>query len=230
MNVVAEPVVAEPSVEKSKAVAMICSIFPNGEKSVTMQRSYRGFTVNICQEGEPFALTQIEPATAYADLGESKFNNVSKKWSRRQEYHYTAREVAADLCREQNSNVMGVQHSYLGFFICAGLEPTPQELAKETEKLKAFLFSLTKEATKQWSAKPVHDLVPNVARRAAKYLHLDFPWLLNSDRMDKCPACSTAIPEGAAVCPNCTAIIDEQKARQFFPERFAPKEPRATQK
>ena len=55
---------------------------------------------------------------------------------------------------------------------------------------------------------------------AAAELKLTRPWCNPSQAMDVCPACNASINPGVAVCGTCKAIVDEAKARKFFPERF----------
>ena len=57
--------------------------------------------------------------------------------------------------------------------------------------------------------------------QAATYLNVTRPWCEVSKAMDDCPACGEKVNQGSAICKHCDAVLDETKARQYFPKRFA---------
>lgn len=199
-TMVPERSVAEP-LHTVKSVAVICNIF--SRPLPVQHRSWRPFVVNYPKPTEKYALTVIDPATSYADIGDKK----------RQEFYHTARAVAADLCQEVNKNA-GVD-SFLGLFVCEGLTPTPEELANAHEKLNKFLLSQVEEADRIWQSAPRHDLIPGIAKVGAKYLSLNKPWVQSVEALVECPGCGTSIRPGFAVCGHCHAVLDRTKAEEL---------------
>jgi hypothetical protein len=57
-------------------------------------------------------------------------------------------------------------------------------------------------------------------RAALVEANLKRSWAAPAVAQEECPACGSAIKAGIARCPHCRAIIDEDKARKFFPELF----------
>jgi hypothetical protein len=45
-------------------------------------------------------------------------------------------------------------------------------------------------------------------------------WLNANPDLTNCPACGSAVMQNIAVCPHCSATLDEKMARKYFPERF----------
>lgn len=213
-NAVAEPIEI-PQAVPVRHVAMICNILP-GEGQM-MFRSWRNFVIGAPSAFGKYALTEIEPGVAHADIGDNK----------KQTFNWTARAVASDLCKEGNSNAG--ENSFLGLFVCAGLKPSDAELESAHEKLAKFFDTQIEQADRLWQNTPRHDLIPGIAKRAATIRHIDRPWLSNVGTMVECPACNGHIKAGVAICMHCQAVLDPEKAAKFFP-KAAPEPVKAKEK
>lgn len=62
--------------------------------------------------------------------------------------------------------------------------------------------------------------IGNTHRRAASYFELEFEWNQIYKSRVTCEGCGAKIPKNIAACPNCNAILNEEKARKLWPERF----------
>jgi hypothetical protein len=67
----------------------------------------------------------------------------------------------------------------------------------------------------------------NLSHAAADYFGISGSWHQTDIRLQKpaasqidCPNCGEKIMVGAAVCRHCQAVLDEEKARKLFPDRF----------
>lgn len=56
---------------------------------------------------------------------------------------------------------------------------------------------------------------------AAKRLGVTPPWTRKAVRLEECPACGESVKPGAAMCNHCDAVLDEEKARKYFPHKFS---------
>ncbi len=112
-----------------------------------------------------------------------------------------------------------------GVFISMSDKPKPQEIAAAEAKRKQFLERIVSDADrKHMSGKSPE--IDAKERQAAHELHLKKIWSEHPTAMDNCPACGSSVVPGVAVCPQCRAILNEEAARRFFPERFPKPEPK----
>lgn len=76
---------------------------------------------------------------------------------------------------------------------------------------------LVKMADDLWQLKPSYRQISRTMISAAKFLNLDRQWMKSAKPTDTvvCPACTSRVPTGAAVCLHCKAIIDPVKYAQF---------------
>jgi hypothetical protein len=170
------------------------------EQTWTLHRSYGAYRVRACASGEPYALTRVEPRTAYMDLGDKRTMQIP----------ISAAELAADLCREINSDAG--EESNLGVFVAKGEMPTNDELRKAREKLTAFYRRLVAGADREWERSHSYLFINDVERRAAQYLGLEKDWFYQARETVECPGCGERIKPGVAVCRSCGAILDRAKA------------------
>ena len=107
-----------------------------------------------------------------------------------------------------------------GVFITNNEVPTEKELQAAQAKRRQYLERLVADADAKFMRGKQGE-IDAPERAAAHELHLKKSWAEKPTAMDSCGACGSAVVPGVAVCPNCTAVLDEEKARKFFPERFA---------
>jgi hypothetical protein len=167
-------------------------------------RTYFGsLAVRSPEPGARFAVTPIRACKGVMDLGDK----------RTMEFAISAREIADDLARELNND--SGEGSFHGVFVCAGNEPTEDELADAQRRLDKFRRKLVAAADLEWERSHNPMFVTDLDRRAARELKLDKPWLYDPKPQAECPACAEKIKPGVAVCRSCGAILDRAKAAQF---------------
>lgn len=181
-------------------VVVLCNIT---DQSWLLHRTHGTFAVVGRLAEEPYALTGVSGRTGLMDLGDK----------RTLEFPITAREIAADLAREINSD--GGEGSNFGVFVCAGSAPTDAELKEAREKLEAFYRNLVAGADRQWERTHNVVLISDLERRAAKELHLEKEWCYEPQQRVDCPACGEKLKPGVAVCRVCGAVLDREKAAKF---------------
>ncbi len=110
-----------------------------------------------------------------------------------------------------------------GVFITNNKVPTDKEIAAAKEKRRQrnlLLIQLADNAHMQGRHQDI--LAPH--REAALEEKQKKAWAQTPTSLDNCPACGTSILPGIAVCPSCSAVLDMEKARKFFPGRFEPEQ------
>jgi hypothetical protein len=150
--------------------------------------------------GETYALTRVTARTAVMDYGDKRTMPLQ----------ITAREIAEDICREINSDAG--ERSFLGVFVCAGSEPTAEELREAREKLDEFYRSLVAAADREWERSHSFLFIHDLQRRAAANLGLEKEWFYRSRETAECPGCGERVKPGVAVCKSCGAVLDREKA------------------
>ena len=166
-------------------------------------RTYGNFIVQACPAGQAYALTEVTSRKGTMDLGDK----------RTFDFPITAREIAADIAREINSD--GGDASFFGVFVCAGERPTEAELAEARQKLEEFYKKLVFIADQEWERTHNYMFISDVQRRAARWLGLEKDWAYDPKPMADCPACGEKVKPGVAVCRACGAVLDREKAAQF---------------
>ena len=151
-------------------------------------------------DGEAYALTRVTSRTAVMDYGDKRTLPLQ----------ITAREIAEDICREINSDAG--ERSFLGVFVCAGLEPTAEELRAAREKLDEFYRALVAAADREWERSHSFLFIHDLQRQAAASLGLEKEWYYRSREMAECPGCGDRVKPGVAVCKSCGAVLDREKA------------------
>ena len=180
--------------------AVLCNIT---EQRWILHRTHGMFCVAGCGEGELFTLTPIGARNGSIDLGDK----------RSLEFPIPARDIAADLAREINSD--GGEASYFGVFVCEGSEPSEEELRAAHAQLDHFYRTLVASADRTWERTHNVILISDLERRAARALRLEKEWSYEpSERVD-CPACGEKLRPGVAVCRVCRAVLNREKAAQF---------------
>ncbi|MGB6431179.1 MAG: hypothetical protein WBF06_11370, partial [Candidatus Acidiferrales bacterium] len=158
----------------------------------------------------PCSLTRVTPRKAVIDLGDKRTLDVN----------ISARDIAADLCREINGDAG--EDSFLGAFVCAGDAPTPEEIADARRRLNAFYRRKVAEADREWARSHSHLFLDDLQRRAARELGLEREWNYQLHETSDCPGCGERVKPGVAVCKSCGAILDREKAQSLGLLRDSP--------
>jgi hypothetical protein len=127
-------------------------------------------------------------------------------------------------------NVGGNLNNF-GVFWSVHNPPLPQELAAAKDRLektfKRELAELAKIESGVGGTAEAQARANSISHAAANYFDLSFSWH-RSDLVPKnaragnveCPNCDEMISANAAVCRHCNAVLDEEKAKKLFPDRF----------
>lgn len=95
----------------------------------------------------------------------------------------------------------------------------PEQIALAKKKQENWARRLVKKADDDWNKWHSHRSISDIHIWAAEFLGLNRDYLnLESGKAMEtmpCPACGTNINVGVAVCFNCKAILDREKAKQF---------------
>jgi hypothetical protein len=85
------------------------------------------------------------------------------------------------------------------------------------ERQKRYFVQLVKIADDDYSKTKQLKSVSDLQRFASNFLNLEREWNIEAkiDSLERCPACASIIAKGIAICPQCTAILDEKKAAKF---------------
>jgi hypothetical protein len=118
-----------------------------------------------------------------------------------------------------------------GVFIAAGPVPTDEEIETANSAMFERYDRLVREADQKHQVNGGMEVgdngvsYPGITKdhvEAVKALGLDRPWAKVNRQLVPCPACERPIPQHAVRCTHseCGAVLDEAKARQFFPHLF----------
>lgn len=92
-------------------------------------------------------------------------------------------------------------------------------IIKELREIQTSWFKkLVAIADDDWTHSRAHRMITDQQRHAAKALNLEKEWNFIPEatgHMIACPACMRQVNSEAAVCENCNAILNEEKARKF---------------
>ena len=125
-------------------------------------------------------------------------------------------------------NVMGNLNQY-GVFWSTHNPPLAEELDAARKRMeKSYRTELEKMAAiEARNPDEARSTANNLSHAAANYFRISTSWH-RSDLGERrpetaqtdCPNCAEKIAVGAAVCRHCGAVLDEEKARRLFPDRF----------
>ena len=158
-----------------------------------ISRTHGVYHIPACAKGEAFTTMEITAREDIIDLGDN----------RRMPFWITARDIAEDLLQNLQDH---------GVFLCAGNEPSAEELATARGRSEAFHQKLVTEADVMWARGHSFREISDLHRRAALQLGLEREWAYVPTRMNDCPACGEKVKPGVAVCRHCAAILDAEKA------------------
>lgn len=97
--------------------------------------------------------------------------------------------------------------------------PTAREISMANANLDKTCDELLVEADRAYEAREYKE-ISEVHRWAARKRKQQKGWLNVNPDLVACGACGSQVMQNIAVCPHCTATLDVELARKFFPERF----------
>lgn len=97
--------------------------------------------------------------------------------------------------------------------------PEEEDLAEPMKKLNAKCDELIFEADRFHDNREFNNIT-EMHRWAARRRKQQKGWLNANPDTVNCPACGSVVMPNIAVCPHCSATLNEKLARKFFPERF----------
>lgn len=189
------------------------------DQTHVMQRNYGCYFVRGIKEGERYTVTPVNGRITTLDEGD----NI------RTQQMVEAEDIAADLAMQINSGILTEEgeESFCGAFVSLTEKPSEKDLQKNEAKLVAFYDAQVRLGNKFHDDPNDHKNISAIMRRAARIRGQKPPWLFDSTPMNACAACGESLRQGVAICKTCGAIQPgmEEKARKFFPERFAAETP-----
>lgn len=92
-----------------------------------------------------------------------------------------------------------------GFFICAGKEPSTEELQAANAKFREVCAHIVRHADALWERTRNREIISERARRAARFVGAAPEWLDQTltDEKKKCPRCAELIKAEASFCRFC---------------------------
>ncbi len=228
------------SEQRQRILDDVCYIISirKGFDSTVINRTWGNVTIFPAKEktnqhydgAELVSAGKAEPGTEYTSTAvhgriESMNSGMEDTYS---EAVTTARQAADDIASFFNDDCPGLTtrpnvKSFNGVFVSTTPTPSPENLKQAHQMLRTYYEALCAEADLFYETETGKKNISSSMRDAAKYLGITKPWNYNPTAMDTCPACGSSVIPGIAICATCKAILDEPKARKFFPERFAQK-------
>lgn len=176
------------------------------------QMSGRGMrTIPACPEGakysEPLEMPILDNETVASDMN---------KMENRQE----AGSVVVDAVLMKGYGFRP-EHSLenWGVFVIEHWPPTEKDLAGPTKLLNAKFDQMIAEADAHYANHKPDD-VSEMHRMACRRRKQSRPWLNAGVEIEFCPACGESVKANIARCPHCTAVLNEELDRRFFPEKY----------
>lgn len=170
------------------------------EVEFSLNRTYGNYIIPGKQLGEAFSLTEIQPRKGKLDMGDK---HVS-------EFPIFPEDVAKDLVRQINADAG--YDSFLGVFMCGPDGPTDVELADAKAKLRKFYMWCVQQGDDEWQRTGRIIMIPDLWKRASTMLNLNREWCAEIQPNLECPGCGSKIKPGIAVCRDCGAVLDREKA------------------
>jgi hypothetical protein len=126
--------------------------------------------------------------------------------------------IAADIVREFSGGVMLSAYGGPGVFVCAGDEPTADELERARTKQSRWCQALINEAQSFWiqgKRDRLHE--GSIYHKAAEWMGQVYEWMKPPEQTStqSCPFCGTSIPFGVPVCATCGRTIDPVREKQI---------------
>ncbi len=142
-----------------------------------------------------------------------------------------ARNVAEDICREINGDLLdlGVSSTFssvnqqegprlrktLGVFVSDSSVPEKALLEREEEALAAYYAALVDEGDAIFAKNRDRKFITNLHFEAAAYLGVDDrEWTFNFMTLVPCPGCGAKVSMRAALCPTCKWILNPEAVQK----------------
>lgn len=126
---------------------------------------------------------------------------------------YDSRQWAQTIVEAFTTNHVHSLYGSPGVFICAGEEPTEQELAIARDSQGNWARKLVLEAQDFWAAGQKL-AVSDLHRRAAEWLgDTNYEWMRPPQDVKNvpCPLCGRLVEDSALQCPHCMNVMDTGK-------------------
>jgi len=78
---------------------------------------------------------------------------------------------------------------------------------------KVWFWKLVQLADDDWQKYRQHKMITDIQKFAAKALGLKKDWLYSVTDTQSCPGCGSTVLANIAICPNCRAVLDSDKAK-----------------
>ena len=167
-------------------------------QSFFVTRTYGVFQIPACPAGKDYDTLAVTPREDAIDLGDNH----------RITLQISARDIAADIIQDLEDH---------GIFVCAGEFPSAGELAAARARRDGWYSRLVTDADEMWARGHSYREISDMHRRAAFSLGLQREWAYTPQASRECPACGERVRAGVAVCKHCKAVLDEERAAQYFP-------------
>lgn len=163
-------------------------------------RTYGNYIIPGKEPGQQFSLTEITPRKNVIDYGDNK----------KIESPLSPNDIAKDLVREINGDA-GFE-SFLGVFVCGKDGPSAEELKVEHARLEKFAQWCVRQGDDEWQTRGKIDTIPDLWKRMAVFLRIEREWCNAIQPNLECPGCGTNVKPNIAVCKDCGAILNREKA------------------
>lgn len=168
-------------------------------------------TCQACAEGESFS----EPLTFPVMDNETVASDMNKMENRQED---GSSVVDAFMMRGYGfTPETGLEN--WGFSVIEHWPPTKADLVEPNRRLNKKFDELVAEGDLHHDHRKFED-INEYHRLAARRRKLNKPWLNENPDYQSCPGCGSNVMPNIAVCPQCTAVLNEALARKIFPERF----------
>jgi hypothetical protein len=185
------------------------------DQTHVLQRNYGCYFIHGAKEGERYTVTPVNGRITTLDEGD----NI------RGQQMVEAEDIAQDLAMQINTGILTEEgeESFGGAFVSETEKPAEKDLLKHERLLVAFYDAQIRLGNKFWDDPNDHKNVSAIMRRAARIRGTKPAWVFDPTPSTACAACGESLRVGVPVCKTCGAIQPgmEEKARKFFPERFA---------
>lgn len=214
------PLMVEAS-ERNKLY--IFSVNPHPQEAFAGMGRY---VVPACPKGARVSAALVVPGIYfYTDVSNADGFVTEFKWST-----IEGKDLAQDILGKTLGKDPSCDLTRLGVFLSLTPEPSDEMVEEARANLNLQYANRVQAADRAYEINGGQEVVNGVARsnisvqdvEAAKELGLDKPWArkMTPVSLVACPACDEMVKPTAAICSHCDAILDEAKARKFFPHKF----------